>query len=143
MVGRNHDALDRIARFGNALMAPYDIAAERRHALAECAGAHGRTMDEFDVLAEGELFIARTHEAAVAAYRESRFGQYRALRGLDLDRQVAVNWVGTPESVAAKIGMAMEQGIDHFNVLHIVGDTLDERFEQMQMFMEDVVPRLG
>ena len=143
MVGRSDDALDRIARFGNALMAPYDVAAERRHALAERAGAHGRTIDEFDVLAEGELFIARNHEAAAAAYRESRFGQYRALRGLDLDRQIAANWVGTPESVAAKIGMAMEQGIDHFNVLHIVGDTLDERFEQMQMFMEDVVPRLG
>ena len=31
----------------------------------------------------------------------------------------------------------------HFNVLHVVGDTLDERFEQMRMFMEDVVPRLG
>ena len=89
MVGRNDDALERIARFGNALMAPCDVAAERKHALAERAGAHGRTIDEFDVLAEGELFLARTHEAAAAAYRESRFGQYRALRGLDLDRQIA------------------------------------------------------
>ena len=143
MVGRNDDALERIAKFGNALMAPHDAAAERRRALAERTGAYGRSIDKFDVLAEGELLLAKNHEAAAAAYRESRFGQYRALRGLDLDRQIAANWVGTPESVAEKIGMVMEQGIDHFNVLHIVGDTLDERFEQMQMFMEDVVPRLG
>ncbi len=143
MVGRNEGALDRIARFGNALMAPYDIAAERKHALAERAGTYGRTIEEFDVLAEAELFLAKTHEAAAAAYRESRFGQYRAQRGLDLDRQIAANWVGTPESVAAKIAAVMAQGIDHFNVLHIVGDTLDARFEQMQMFMEDVVPQLG
>ena len=143
MVGRNDDALDRVARFGNALMAPHGAAAERKRALAERADTYGRTIDEFDVLAEGELLLAETHEAAAAAYRESRFGQYRALRGLDLDRQIAANWVGTPESVASMIGAVVEQGIDHFNVLHIVGDSLEARFEQMQMFMEDVVPRLG
>ena len=143
MVGRNDDALDRVARFGNALMAPHGAAADRKRALAERADTYGRTIGEFDVLAEGELLLAETHEAAAAAYRESRFGQYRALRGLDLDRQIAANWVGTPESVASMIGAVVEQGIDHFNVLHIVGDSLEARFEQMQMFMEDVVPRLG
>ena len=143
MVGRNDDALDRVAKFGNALMVPYGAAAERKRALAERAGAYGRAIDEFDVLAEGELLLAKTREAAATAYRESRFGQYRALRGLDIDRQIAANWVGTPESVAEQIGAVAEQGIDHFNVLHVIGDTLDERFEQMRMFMEDVVPRLG
>ena len=143
MVGRNDDALDRVARFGDALMVPHGAAAERKRALAERAGVYGRTIDEFDVLAEGELLLAKTHEAAATAYRESRFGQYRALRGLDLDRQIAANWVGTPESVAPMVGAVMEQGIDHFNVLHIVGDSLEARFEQMQMFMEEVVPRLG
>ena len=143
MVGRNDDALGRVAKFGNALIAPYGVAAERKRALAERAGAYGRTIDEFDVLAEGELRLAKTREAAAAAYRESRFGQYRARGGLDIDRQIAANWVGTPESVAEKIGAVAEQGIDHFNVLHVVGDTLEERFDQMRMFMEYVVPRLG
>ena len=143
MVGRNDDALERVAKFGNALMVSHGVAAERKRALAERAGAYGRAVDEFDVLAEGELRLAKTREAAAAAYRASRFGQYRAARGLDIDAQIAANWVGTPESVAEKIGAVAEQGIDHFNVLHIVGDTLDERFEQMRMFMEDVVPRLG
>ena len=142
MVGRNDAALDRIARFGDALMAHHGVAAERKRALAERAGAYGRSIDEFDVLAEGELRLAKTREAAAAAYRESRFALFRVRAGLDLDRQIADNWVGTPESVAAQIGAVMEQGIDHFNVLHIVGDTLEARFEQMQMFMEDVVPRL-
>ena len=110
MVGRNDDALDRVARFGNALMVPHGAAAERKQALAERAGVYGRTIDEFDVLAEGELLLAKTHEAAATAYRESRFGQYRALRGLDLDRQIAANWVGTPESVAPMVGAVVEQG---------------------------------
>jgi len=143
MVGRNDDALDRVAKLGNALMVPYGAAAERKRVLAERAGAFGRTIGEFDVLAEGELRLAGTREAAAAAYRESRFGQYRASQGLDVGRQIEANWVGTPESVAEKIAAVAEQGIDHFNVLHVVGDTLDERFEQMRMFMEDVVPRLG
>ena len=143
MIGRTDDALDRVAKLGNGLMAPHGDAAERRRALAERAGAYGRTIDEFDVLAEGELLLAKTREAAAAGYRESRFGQYRALQGRDIDRQIAANWIGTPESVAAKIGAVVAQGIDHFNVLHVVGDSLEARFEQMRMFMEDVVPRLG
>ena len=143
MVGRSDDALDRVAKFGNALMVSCGVAVERKRALLERAGAYGRAIDEFDVLAEGELRLAKTREAAAAAYRESRFGQYRAARGLDIDGQIEANWVGTPQSVAEKIGAVAERGIDHFNVLHIVGDTLDERFEQMQMFMEDVVPSLG
>ena len=143
MVGRNDAALDRIAKLGDALMVPNSAAVERRRVLAERAGAYGRTIDEFDVLAEGDLLLAKTHEAAAAAYRESRFGQYRARLGMDLDQQIAANWIGTPESVAAKISGVMEQGIDHFNVLHIVGDTLQARFDQMRGFMEDVVPRLG
>ena len=143
MVGRNDVALERIARFGDALMAPNDIAAQRKRALAERVGAYGRSMEELDVLAEGELLLAKTREAATAVYRESRFGQYRASKGLDLDRWMAANWVGTPESVAEQIRAVAGQGIDHFNVLHVVGDSLEARFEQMQMFMEDVVPRIG
>ncbi len=40
--------------------------------LAERLGACGRTTGEFDVLAEGELLLAKTREAAGAAYRKSR-----------------------------------------------------------------------
>lgn len=143
MVGRNADALERVAKFGDALMVAHGVAAERKRALAERLDVYGRTIGEFDVLAEGELLLAKTREAAAAAYRKSRFGRYRAMRGLDLDRRIEANWVGTAESVASMIGAVMEQGIDHFNVLHVVADSLEERFEQMRMFMEDVVPRLG
>ena len=143
MVGRNDAALDRIARFGNTLMVPHDVAAERKRALAERVGAHGRSLEEFDVLAEGELLLAKTDEAAAAAYRESQLGQYRASRVPDLDRWIAANWVGTPESVAGRIGAVAAQGIEHFNVLHVAGDSLEARYEQMHMFMEDVVPRIG
>ena len=143
MIGRNDVTLERVAKFGNALMAAHGVAAERKQALAGRLGVYGRAIGEFDVLAEGELRLAKTREEAVAAYRKSRHGHYRAMRGADLDRQIAANWVGTAESVASMIGTVMEQGIDHFNVLHIVADSLEERFEQMQMFMEDVVPRLG
>ena len=144
MVGRNDDALDRVAKFANALMVPCGAAAERKRALAERADAHGRTIDEFDVLAEGELMLARyPRSSRDRVSPRAASGSTERSRGLDIDQQIEANWVGTPESVAEKIGAVAEQGIDHFNVLHVVGDTLDERFEQMRMFMEDVVPRLG
>ena len=68
---------------------------------------------------------------------------YDAVWATDFLTPTPESGIGATESVAAKIGAVAEQGIDHFNVLHIVGDTLEARFEQMQMFMEDVVPRLG
>lgn len=143
LLGRNDDALARVARFGNGLMAGAAVAAERKAALAALLPAVERTIDEFDVLAEGELRLARSHEQAAREYRASRFGEYRASRGADLDKMMASNWIGTPQQVTEKIAAVAEQGIDHFNVLHIVGDTLQERMEQMQWFMEDVASALS
>ena len=143
MLGRNDRALARVARHGDGLMAAAGVAAERKSALSQLLPELGRAIGEFDVLAEGELRLARSQAAAAREYRQSRFGEYRAQRGADLDKMIDTNWVGTPEQVAEKIASVAAQGIDHFNVLHIVGDTLEERMEQMQWFMEDVVTRLN
>ena len=66
-----------------------------------------------------------------------------APRGPDLARQIAAHRVGAAESAASMIGAVMEPAVDHFNVLHVVADSLEERFEQMRMFRKKSSRRSG
>ena len=101
---------------------------------------HGRNPADIPMLAEGELFLADSHEAAVRGYQRSRMGQYRT-RKADLEEIVAINWIGTSDEVVEKIGQIKEHGVEHVNILHIAGDTLDERCAQMQRFSEEVMSK--
>lgn len=100
---------------------------------------HGRDIGDIDVVAEAQLRLAPTSEQAIAAYEASRQGQFSLLRGAKLEKLVTDSWIGTPDEVRARIRAVAAQGITHFNVLHVSGDTMMERLEQMQMFAEDVM----
>ena len=142
MPGRNPASLDRIARFGDGLMVLGTRAADQMEALSGVLESHGRDISEIDVVAEAELHLGVTHEAAVASYRRTRLGQLReATRRLD--EVLANNWIGTAEQAAESINRLQEQGIDHVNALHVAADSLDERLELMHRFAEDVMPLVG
>lgn len=141
--GKTPDAFPRIARFGLGVMVQAAIARDRIEALKPVLAEHGRDIGEIDVVAEGQLRLAPTREQAIAAYQASRQGQFSLMRGAKLEKLVADNWIGTPDEVCARIRAVCAQGITHFNVLHVSGDTMAERLEQMQMFAEDVMPNVG
>lgn len=142
MPGRNPASLERIARFGDGLMVLGTRAAEQKKALTPVLESHGRDPAEIDIVAEAELHLGATHEAAVASYRRTRLGQLREATGR-LDEVLANNWIGTAEGAAESINRLREQGIDHVNALHVAADTLEERFELMHRFAEDVMPLFG
>ncbi len=62
---------------------------------------------------------------------------------MSLEDFLAANFVGTVEQVIDKIGGLVEQGVDHFYLLHIPADTLTERIELLYRFAEEVMPALG
>lgn len=141
--GRSAESLERIARFGLGLMVGAPAAAARIAELKPYAEQHGRDPAAIDVIAEGEIRLARTHEQAVREYRASRQGKFRVdIRGADFDQVLAANWIGTPDAVCEKLDAVARQGVRHFNVLHIAGDSMAERLEQMQMFSELVMAKL-
>ena len=141
--GHNDAALDRVARLGLGFMVPAALAGDRMAALEPVLERHGRSMSEIDVVAEGELRLAATHETAVAEHGASRQWKFRLERGQDQDAIVKANWIGTVDEVVEKMAAVKEQGVTHFNVLHIAGDTIEERLDQMQMFAEEIMPRLS
>jgi probable F420-dependent oxidoreductase len=141
--GKTPDAFGRIARFGLGMMVQAAIAHDRVEGLKLALAQHGRDIAQIDVVAEGQLRLAPTSQQAIAAYQASRQGQFSLLRGAKLEKLIADNWIGTANEVCAKIRAVAAQGITHFNVLHVSGDTMQERLEQMQMFAEDVMPHVA
>jgi len=119
------------------------MARDRVEGLKPVLAEHGRDIAEIDVVVEGQLRLAKTREQAIAAYQASRQGQFSLQRGAKLEKLVADNWIGTADEVCAKMQALVGQGFTHFNVLHVSGDTMAERLEQMQRFAEDVMPNVN
>jgi len=138
--GKTVDAFARIARFGLGMMVQAAIAHDRIEGLKPVLEQHRRDISTVDVVAEGQLRLARTQQEAIVAYQASRQGQFSLSRGAKLEKLVGDNWIGTPDAVSAKMRTVAAQGIKHFNVLHVSGDTMQERIDQMQMFAEEVMP---
>jgi probable F420-dependent oxidoreductase len=142
--GRTRESLERAVRFQLGIMVPAPSARERLDALKEVADQLGQDPSNSDIIAEGEIRLAPKREKAVEEYCRSRQGKFRIeLRGSKLDDVLAANWIGTPADVCDKITSIARQGISHFNVLHIAGDTMQERLEQMHMFAEEVMPNIS
>ena len=137
--GKTPDALRRVARWGLGFMIRATNVRERIDALQPPLEEYGRDLSQIDVTAEASLSLARTHNAAIDHFQNSRLG-YRLKRGQDIGQLVSDNWIGTPEEVSEKINKTKEEGITHFLALHIADDTVEEMMEQMQMFAEEVIP---
>ena len=143
--GRNDAARARVARYGHGLMVPGAGTAAHLEAMAPHLDRCGRSLDELDIVAEGDLRLASRRAEAIDAYLGSRMGHQRTVaRGIPAEKLMAEHWIGTPEEVAEKLSrIVAEAGISHFNVLHIAADSMPERLEQMQRFAEEVVPLVG
>ena len=140
--GQSPESLQRVAKWGLGFMVPAPKSGERVEALKPVLEEHNRDLSQIDVIAESTLRLASTHEAAVKQFSESRQAQFSVFRGAKLEDLVAGSWVGTVDEVVEMIGKVKDEGITHFNALHIAGDTIEEMQEQMQMFSEGVIAKL-
>jgi alkanesulfonate monooxygenase SsuD/methylene tetrahydromethanopterin reductase-like flavin-dependent oxidoreductase (luciferase family) len=139
---RADDALERIARLGLNVTGSAIAMPGRLRALEPLLQQHGRELADIDVVGEGEVFFGRTREAAVANYQKTRHGQFR-LKRQPLDAFLKQNFVGTVDDVIEGLLKVKESGIDHFNILHVPGDTIAERKTLLQQFAEEVMPKLS
>jgi alkanesulfonate monooxygenase SsuD/methylene tetrahydromethanopterin reductase-like flavin-dependent oxidoreductase (luciferase family) len=62
------------------------------------------------------------------------------MKGVDLDKYLADNLIGTPDEVCAKVAAFEEAGLDGFFATLFVADTVDEMLEQMRLFARYVLP---
>ena len=109
---------------------------ERLHALAD---KRGRDASEIDVLISTTLSMAPTREKAIQQFQGSSRGQ-RDGASSDITTLLRSNLIGTQEEIIERIGHLQAAGLKNCAITAVVGDTSEERIEQMQMFAEEVMP---
>ena len=144
---RGDHAYKRIARWGLMPMVPCANATASIEALRPFMEAAGKDMDALDIIVEGELHIGPTQEDAVKGYQHTTMGNFRTARcppkaRKSVENITGANWVGTVDHIVEKLSALREQGFRHFNILHLAADTVAERLEQMQLFAEEIMPRV-
>ena len=149
--GNNPNASRRAAMYGQGWM-PAALPAEQMRArvdeLRRTAAEHGRDGSQIDVAPQMITYVAKTREQALQRFRESQIYQHLvSLKASTLKDQAGVkfeetNLVGAVDDVVEKIQRLAEAGVTHLCGTYFAANSLEELRDQMQIFMEDVAPRL-
>ncbi len=116
--------------------------------LREMAEKAGRDPKTIEVAPQYIVHIGKTHEAAVARFGESQMCKHlTSLRKSTLKEQGAlqhedINLIGTVPEVVEKALAFKEAGVTHLLGLYFAANTVNELLDQMQVFAEEVIPRV-
>ncbi len=122
-----------------------EIAAGRAE-VAECARDAGRDPADITIGLQTVVCLADTADKARERLEHSTFELFRnslqdtMMKGIDLEKYVSDNLIGTPEQVCAKIAAFQEAGLDGFYATLFVANTVDEMLDQIRLFARYVIP---
>jgi probable F420-dependent oxidoreductase len=128
-----------------AKLGPEGIAAGRSK-LDEYARAAGRDPKEISVALQSVVCLGDTPDKAREIFQGSAFDTFRLslqktmTKGIDLDRYIDMNLIGTPDQVCEKVARLEKAGVDHLSALLFVGNTVGEMMEQVRLFARHVLP---
>jgi probable F420-dependent oxidoreductase len=111
--------------------------------------AAGRDPVDIAVAPQFVAHLGKTSEAAVARFRQSQMRNHLiSLRKSTLKNQAAlamedVNLIGSVEQVIERACRLKEAGVNHFLGLYFAANDVQELLDQMQLFAEDVTPRIA
>ena len=117
--------------------------------LKELTAAEGRDPDAIEVAPQYIVHIGKTREAALARFAETQMcAHLTSLRKSTLKDQGTlghedINLIGTVEDVIQRAEEFREAGVTHLCGLYFAANDETELLDQMQVFAEDVVPRLN
>ncbi len=116
------------------------------HRLAEEAG---RDPAAIEVAPQYVVHLGKTRTAALARFEKTQMcAHLTSLRKSTLREQGGlghedINLIGTVEEVAGRANQFRKAGVTHLLGLYFAANDVSELHDQMQIFAEDVVPRIG
>jgi len=148
--GNNANNVRRAVAWGDGWL-PAGIEVDRLGALViqmrEIAQRAGRDPKTIEVAPQFVVHLGKTREAARARYRESQMSKHlTSLSKSTLKEQTAssedINLIGSVEEVIEKAMAFRKAGVTHFLGLYFAANSADELVDQMQMFAEEVMPKI-
>ena len=149
--GNNENNLRRVAKWGDGWL-PAAVHLDRIRddimTLRDLTEAEGRDFADIEVAPQYIVHIGKTREAALESFNQTQMcAHLTSLRKSTLKDQGAlnhedINLIGTVEDVVERANLLGEAGVTHLLGLYFASNDMAELLEQMQIFAEDVVPRL-
>jgi probable F420-dependent oxidoreductase len=148
--GNNANNVRRAVAWGDGWL-PAGIEVDRLGALViqmrEMAQRAGRDPNTIEVAPQFVVHLGKTRQAARARYRESQMSKHlTSLSKSTLKEQTAssedINLIGSVEEVIEKAMAFRKAGVTHFLGLYFAANSADELVDQMQMFAEEVMPKI-
>jgi alkanesulfonate monooxygenase SsuD/methylene tetrahydromethanopterin reductase-like flavin-dependent oxidoreductase (luciferase family) len=116
--------------------------------LHEAVIANGRDPAEIHVAPQFVVHLGKSKEAAVARYKQSQMHKHlqslakSTLKDQALIPMEEINLIGDVETVIARAEVLKKAGVTHFLGLYFAANDVQELLDQMQLFSEEVMPRI-
>jgi probable F420-dependent oxidoreductase len=116
--------------------------------IQELAAAAGRDPKTIAIAPQYVVHVAKTDDAAIARFRQSQMYKHlvslgkstlKAQKSLPMEE---INLIGSPSNVIDKAERLKEAGVTHFLGLYFAANDVQELLDQMQLFAEEVTPRI-
>jgi probable F420-dependent oxidoreductase len=116
--------------------------------LKTMAEAAGRNFSDIEIAPQYVVHVGRDHDGAVARYRQSQMFKHleslkkSTLRGQASVKSEDINLIGGVDAVIARASALREAGVTHFLGLFFAANSVTELMDQMQLFAEEVRPKV-
>ncbi|MCG7580417.1 LLM class flavin-dependent oxidoreductase [Mycolicibacterium sp. OfavD-34-C] len=143
--GHQLRGIDRAIRHGSGWIPgwrPFDELAEWIATLRERAADAGRDPHALTVAPQLSCLIGRHHETTERRYLDSGMVQHRkslAFDGRDPAKSLHNNLIGGYAEVYDRVERLAAMGADHLACLTFCVDTVDDWFEQLELFATEVI----
>lgn len=150
--GNNQAHLQRTAQSGDGWIPaamPQPTLRRMVGELKEMTEVAGRNFSELQIAPQYIVHVGRDEEKAVARFRQSQMYKHlQSLKKSTLKGQASlnpedVNLVGSVETVIARATALREAGVTHFLGLFFAANSVSELLDQMQLFAEEVRPKIS
>ena len=149
--GNNENHIRRVAEGADGWI-PAGMPAEKLKGMVtqmmDMAAAAGRDPSTIAVAPQYVAHVGKTHEAAVARYKQSQMHKHllslskstlKGQAGLSMED---INLIGEPDTIVEKIHRFKDAGVTHLLGLYFAANDVQELLDQMQLFAEEITPRI-
>jgi len=149
--GNNENHIRRVAQGADGWI-PAGMPAEKLKGMVtqmmDMAAAAGRDPSTIAVAPQYVAHVGKTHEAAVARYKQSQMHKHllslskstlKGQAGLSMED---INLSGEPDTIVEQIHRFKDAGVTHLLGLYFAANDVQELLDQMQLFAEEITPRI-
>jgi len=116
--------------------------------LRELAGANGRDPASIAIAPQLIVHVGKTRDAAIARYRQSQMHKHlmslskSTMKGQQGVKLEDANLIGDVDSILEKVAKFKGAGVTHLLGLYFAANNVQELLDQMQLFAEEITPRI-